>query len=496
MPLICIEQQNIDFYPSGEYAWSPDEAYPEYRGSFVSEAPNPVYAMIRDGFRRLGMDGGNFGRPEWNPLGEVIKPGNTVLLKPNLVMHENPGGLDCLVTHPSVIRAVLDYVLIALKGSGKVIIGDAPVQSCDFEKLLEDGGYRGLEHYYGEQGIPVSFLDFRHTVTRRRPDGVLVEEKDREGVVGGKVVGLGEKSAFSSLAPEGLKKLRITNYPPEKLIAHHNASCHEYLVSDALLSADVVINLPKPKTHRKAGITGAMKNMVGVNADKAYLPHHRTGALAEGGDEYRDVSRIKAARTLLQEAVDRADADGKYRKASALLKFSSLLYQVQKLTGAGGDRFSEGSWYGNDTAWRMISDLQKIVFFADREGKLRDTPQRKMFIVADMIVSGEGEGPLLPTPKPFGAVILGGDAPLADLLVADLFGIDADRIPSLVHLREREKERETEVVSNRPEYDGKLLSGIPAAGHPVKLPSGWTEIAENSGESAGMGADEGKGLRR
>ena len=113
-----------------------------------------------------------------------------------------------------------------------------------------------------------------------------------------------------------------------------------------------------------------------------------------------------------------------------------------------------------------------------------------------MIVSGEGEGPLLPTPKPFGAVILGGDAPLADLLVADLFGIDADRIPSLVHLREREKERETEVVSNRPEYDGKLLSGIPAAGHPVKLPSGWAEIAENSGESAGMGAYEGKGLRR
>jgi uncharacterized protein (DUF362 family) len=30
------------------------------------------------------------------------------------------------------------------------------------------------------------------------------------------------------------------------------------------LQADVFINLPKPKTHKRAGITGAMKNLVGI----------------------------------------------------------------------------------------------------------------------------------------------------------------------------------------------------------------------------------------
>ena len=43
-----------------------------------------------------------------------------------------------------------------------------------------------------------------------------------------------------------------------------NGTVQEYCISEACLEADVIINLPKPKTHRKAGFTGALKNMIGV----------------------------------------------------------------------------------------------------------------------------------------------------------------------------------------------------------------------------------------
>ncbi|OUO79404.1 hypothetical protein B5F53_07930 [Blautia sp. An249] len=76
----------------------------------------------------------HYGKSNWDPLGEIVHPGDTVLIKPNLVIHKNlSGGVNCLTTHPSIIRAVLDYVLIALKNKGCVILRDVPVQSCDFE---------------------------------------------------------------------------------------------------------------------------------------------------------------------------------------------------------------------------------------------------------------------------------------------------------------------------------------------------------------------------
>ena len=61
----------------------------------------------------------------------------------------------------------------------------------------------------------------------------------------------------------------------------------------------------------------------------------------------------------------------------------------------------EGDWYGNDTVWRMALDLNRVLFFADRNGVLQERPQRRYFSVIDGIVAGEGEGPLLPTPKPW-----------------------------------------------------------------------------------------------
>jgi uncharacterized protein (DUF362 family) len=55
----------------------------------------------------------------------------------------------------------------------------------------------------------------------------------------------------------------------------HHPGVHQYLVAKEVIEADIIINLPKLKTHRKAGVTCALKNLIGINGNKEYLPHHR-----------------------------------------------------------------------------------------------------------------------------------------------------------------------------------------------------------------------------
>ena len=109
-------------YPKGSF--NPSEFYPEYLygQEFVQNEKNEIYDMIRNCLIGYGLDTENFGSPSWNPLGKFIQPGQQVLIKPNWVMHFNGSGnyknsMECLVTHPSCLRAICDYCLIALKGS-------------------------------------------------------------------------------------------------------------------------------------------------------------------------------------------------------------------------------------------------------------------------------------------------------------------------------------------------------------------------------------------
>ena len=96
--------------------------------------------MIRDLFLNLGMDYENYDKPEWNPLKDIVSPGDIVLLKPNMVLHEHNDGpefdLFSVITHPSIVRAVADYAVIALQGNGRIIIGDAPLQTCKYDLLV------------------------------------------------------------------------------------------------------------------------------------------------------------------------------------------------------------------------------------------------------------------------------------------------------------------------------------------------------------------------
>ena len=223
------------------------------------------------------------------------------------------------------------------------------------------------------------------------------------------------------------KKFRVTNYDSDVMQKYHNVDSHSYLVANSILHADVIINLPKLKTHRKAGMTGALKNMVGIIGSKDCLPHHRIGSQEEGGDEYlhRDIRKRMATR--LHEIQDRT----KNPVVGMLGKLGHfLIYGTQRIAPSP-DAYAEGSWYGNDTIPRTIVDLNKIIFFADKRGILQENPQRKALTVVDAIIAGEKEGPLEPSPKPIGTLVAGENPVGVDLTCSQIMGFDYHKVPTL-----------------------------------------------------------------
>jgi len=105
--------------------YNPPFSYPEYKGSDHSlDVTNQVYDQVRTLFFQLAMDRDNYGNHNWNPLRELINPGDKVVIKPNFVLHFNDSGQDinAVITHGSVIRSVMDYVYIALKGKVRLLL--------------------------------------------------------------------------------------------------------------------------------------------------------------------------------------------------------------------------------------------------------------------------------------------------------------------------------------------------------------------------------------
>ena len=304
--------------------------------------------MIKKSFKNLELDEKNYDTDKWNPLGDnLIKKGDIVLIKPNMVLEKNllDLGEECLYTNVSVVAAIIPYVIKALDGKGKIIIADAPVQSCDFGKMIKNSGYKDLVEFYRDRNINIELRDLRGLISRY--DGGVLKQKvlDDENAV---LVDLGKDSEHSRLNNSELNKLRITNYNPDELLKHHNSEKHEYLIAKEVLDADVIINMPKPKAHRKAGITGGMKNFIGVNVRKEYLPHHRLGDVNNGGDEYERASWVLRKSSKLYDDVNCLRSKGKYKKAELLALFSKICSGIDKRL-ISKEKNREGSWYGNAT---------------------------------------------------------------------------------------------------------------------------------------------------
>jgi hypothetical protein len=223
------------------------------------------------------------------------------------------------------------------------------------------------------------------------------------------------------------------------MASSHSPGVHKYCIAKDYFDADVVISLPKLKTHQKTGITGALKNLVGINGDKDFLPHHRIGGTDMGGDCYPGGSKLRYWAELLLDGANRRQGKKSFwfwQKFSALLWRSSI---------PGPEHQVAAGWYGNDTTWRMVMDLNRIAQYCDAGGSLSDTPQRQLFSLCDGIVGGQGDGPLEPDPLALGIVSFTNDSLLNDSLIAMLMALPLDHIPLLNH---RPEDQEAEVFLN------------------------------------------------
>ena len=88
-------------------------------------------------------------------LEESALKGKRILLKPNWVKHPfNPQDAVCLCTHDGFLVAVLELVL--MKKPASVVIGDAPIQGCYWDRLISMELVKKVEALSLKYNIPVS----------------------------------------------------------------------------------------------------------------------------------------------------------------------------------------------------------------------------------------------------------------------------------------------------------------------------------------------------
>jgi uncharacterized protein (DUF362 family)/Pyruvate/2-oxoacid:ferredoxin oxidoreductase delta subunit len=139
------------------------------------------------------------------PLGGIeafVRPGQRVLLKPNLLSAKDPS--RAITTHPNLVEAVAEEVRAA---GAHPFVGDSP-----------GGAIRGIRRVWANTGM---------------------EEMARRA-------GL----ELANFEASGSKGIRFGE--------------HTFYISKPVLDADVIINLPKLKTHSLTLLTCAVKNMFGV----------------------------------------------------------------------------------------------------------------------------------------------------------------------------------------------------------------------------------------
>jgi uncharacterized protein (DUF362 family) len=438
-------------YPEAADAFSPDEAYPEYRHGLLSERPNRVYGAVRDMLAQAGLDAARFGTPAWNPLGGHIARGSRVFMLCNFVQHrrasESRERFLAKCVHASVLRALIDYVLIAVGPDGRVTFGNAPLQSTSWRGVLAETGAAEMLRFYESMGAPVGAADLRLLVAERGPVGNITHVERRDERLG-VPIDLGPSSLFSAL-PGSAGRFRVPDYDPDRTSDFHAEGRHVYVVHREVLEADVVFSVPKLKTHQKVGITCALKGFVGAIAHKDCLPHYRSGPATDGGDEYpSDPLGVLQTVGRLHDYVQRQPPE---------TAAGSLLRVVDTVTRRVTNRLipeKDGSWHGNDTAWRMTLDIVRAAICGRLDGTIAPAPQRRHLVCVDGIVGGQGEGPLGPAPASSGALLFGDDLAIQDRACALLMGFDPDRIPLV---------REGSRLFGSPAGHRVIVNGAPSA---------------------------------
>jgi uncharacterized protein (DUF362 family) len=450
---------------------------------------NAIYRGVEQCLALAGLDPLSQGRPNWNPLGDCIAPGETVLLKPNWVKGEHPReaqlgpeAWESVVTHPSIVRAMADYCFRAVGRQGRVIVADAPQTDSSWSVLAQRLSLEGLRRDFARRGFELEIVDLRQEEWRQE-DGVIVERRKLAGdPMGYAAFDLG---AASELAGHpGAGRYYGADYDDREVNRHHSGGRHEYLLARTAVAADVVISLPKLKTHKKTGLTASLKNLVGVNGDKNWLPHHTECGWRQPGDERPLGGRSSSVRRLIE------------RQGAAALRRATLRWpalaarlhgQVRRLGedvfGATEEVIRSGNWSGNDTCWRMCLDLNKLVFYGRPDGTLRRSgaaARKRYLVLADGWIAGEGSGPMNPDPVHAAVLMFGIHPASVDAAACVLMGFDPDLVPLVrqAFLAQRHQLtewgwRDVEIVSNVESWSRPIAEIDPEATFSFRPHFGW-----------------------
>ena len=415
-----------------------------------------------------------------------VRPGDRVVLKPNWVKEHDerrpgPGQWEHVVTHPAVIEGVIRWVAPRLQGRGSIVICDAPQTDSSFATLR---AYCRLDEMVARcrnefPGVTIELLDLRPEEWTA-VDGVTVAKTQLPGDPQGSThVRLNADSQFVGFS--GCGQLYGASYDMAETNRKHEGTTHEYMLCRTPMDADVLINIPKLKTHKKVGVTCALKNLVGINANKNWLPHHTEGTPDKGGDQFpAATTKAKLEHSWMGTAKRwLKNRPGLSRLFVPLKKVGRLVFgDTQKVVRSG-------NWHGNDTCWRMVLDLNKCLFFYDGAGNRRTKPLRYLAVV-DGIVGGEGNGPMAPDAVASGVIIAGSHPAAVDCVAATIMGFDWRRIRMLKGCFEMKQlsfvdfgAADIRVVSNKTEWNGGLdqISGT----HRFRPHFGWVGAIEKRG---------------
>ncbi|MBU2498964.1 MAG: DUF362 domain-containing protein [Proteobacteria bacterium] len=176
--------------------------------------------------------------------------GKKVLIKPNALRASDPE--EGIITHPAVLRAVVEKV--ETQGPASIVVGDNP----------------GLQYY-----------------------GANEETFQRTGLMEA------AKGYYQNIGDESRK----VDFNPDYLPA--------VSVSRIVLEADILISLPKFKTHGLTVVTGAIKNSYGIlpGAQKAKL-HRAAGSPERFNEMVVDVFRLRVPDLFLVDAVVGMEGNG------------------------------------------------------------------------------------------------------------------------------------------------------------------------------------------
>lgn len=366
-------------------------------------------------------------------LFSCIQPGDRVVLKPNWVRASHmykPEEWESVITHPAVIQAVLSEVIARLGGSGEIRIIDGPHFDTRYEELISHYPVEEWKKLAIGEGIRLEVIDLRDEEQHFRND-IMVKRAKLEGDPRGSVEFnlVGENSEFHGQvkSPRGYYG---AFYDIEETNRAHDGTNNLYRVSRSVIDSDVFINLPKLKTHKKGGITCCLKNLVGINTYRNFLPHHMEGHPSEGGDQFPPATQAGKLEGPLVAWLK------KNLFIHPSLAFISIPLKLmgRMVFGHTDTTIRSGNWYGNDTIWRTILDLNKILLYGNPDGSMRsDNPEMaKRYIgIVDGIIAGEGNGPMAPDAVQMG-YLFGGNNPVAiDAACAAMMGFDPMRLPSV-----------------------------------------------------------------